>query len=75
MRSIIYETDKAANADRQFGADPFYFHATFVHADGRRALLRLTEEQVQAGLDRGAHDPDGLTPRLSWGQRIREWLR
>lgn len=67
MKSILYASDKTPNAARQFGADPFYYNATFVYADGRRALLRFTEEQVQAALDRGRHDPDGAVPRPKRG--------
>lgn len=69
MRSIIYLADKTANVARKFGADPYYYNATLVHADGRRELLRFTEEQLQAARDRGAHDADGAEPRRPW------WLR
>jgi len=74
MKSILYASDKTANADRRFGADPFYYDLTFVHADGRRAVMRLTEEAVQTGLDRGAYDDDGAVPRASWWERVRGWL-
>lgn len=69
MKSIVYQSDKMPNLDRKFGADPFYYNATFVFRDGRRVVARFTEEQVQAAIDRGAHDPDGAKPRGRW-----DWL-
>lgn len=73
MHSKIYEADVAPNLDRKFGADPYYYNATFIFADGRRALLRFSEEQLQAALDRGSHDPDGAEPAPE--ARLPRWLR
>ena len=71
MKSILYDTDKTVNEGRKFGASPFYYNATFVFHDGRRAVLRFTEAQVQDALDRGAHDPDGAIPTPKrWWQRF-----
>ena len=75
MKSIIYASDKTANADRAFGSANSYYNATLVHADGRRELLRFTTDAVQDARDRGAHDDDGAVPRLSLWARIRAVLR
>ena len=74
MKSILYASDRTANADRAFGSATSYFNATLVHADGRRELLRFTTDQVQDARDRGAHDPDGAVPRPSWWERVRALL-
>ena len=75
MKSILYASDKTANADRAFGSANAYYNATLVHADGRRELLRFTTDQVQDARDRGAHDSDGAVPALSLWQRIWAVLR
>lgn len=81
MFSKIYEADMSLNHGRKFGADPYYYNATFIHSDGRRALLRFTEEQIQSALDRGYYDADGAKPEPEptwvpkWVRRLQEKFR